>query len=113
MALHILNCSIDAPDSQPDYIAEDLSYNDIESVSELILEQFLGFGNVIAEHEEHDSEEGYSFEFNKLFLFYQTSQIKVQFSHIRIIEKNISISKYYNISYLQFHPEIASPPPQV
>lgn len=112
MALHILNCSIDTPDAQPDSIPENLSYNDIESISELVLEQMLGFENAIAEHDEHDTEDGGSFEIAKILLYYQPS---IEFSIKRTLyfpyPKTIPLN-YEDIFATQFHPEIVSPPPQ-
>ncbi|TAG20420.1 MAG: hypothetical protein EAZ32_09400 [Cytophagia bacterium] len=112
MALHILNCSIDTPDAQPDSIPENLAYNDIESISELVLEQILGFENAIAEHEEHDTEDGGSISIAKILLYFQPS---IEFSLIHL--NTVSFSEFIPLNYedifaTQFHPEIVSPPPQ-
>jgi hypothetical protein len=58
MALHIFNFSIDTPDNFSDQVPEDLSINDIESISELVLEKFLGIYNACPEHDEQDPEDG-------------------------------------------------------
>jgi hypothetical protein len=112
MALHILNCSIDTPDAQPDYIAEDLSYNDIESITELILENILGIENAITEHDESDTEEGYSFQMAKIFLYLHSSPVFLTSNTIEFTDLELSDSRYKDIHYSQFHPEIVSPPPQ-
>lgn len=71
LALFIFNFSIDAPDAFGDAVPEDLSYNDIESITELILEDVLGIYNAFPEHEENDPEdEGgrckkFDFKFNQ------------------------------------------------
>lgn len=57
LVLVLLNISVDVPDSNPNYCAEDLSYNDQESIIELVLEKLLGFENAIMEMEDQDSEE--------------------------------------------------------
>ncbi len=67
LAVHIFNFSIDSRDAQPDNIAEDLSYNDIESFHEFLLENIFGLTDAIAEHDEHDSSDGSSFELKKIF----------------------------------------------
>jgi hypothetical protein len=112
MALHILNCSIDTPDAQPDSIPENLSYNDIESISELVLEQILGFENAIAEHDEHDTEDGSSIEIAKIVLYYQPYidfSIKQKF----YFPYSKTLPLHYEDSFIiQFHPEIVAPPPQ-
>ncbi|MCU0341591.1 MAG: hypothetical protein MUE30_17070 [Spirosomaceae bacterium] len=113
MALHILNCSIDAPDARPDYIAEDLSYNDIESISELVLEQILGFDNAVAEHDEHDNEEGLSFEIAKLVLYFQVNYIFLPIKTVFQYESRLVKLPYRNVCFLQFQPDIVSPPPQL
>jgi hypothetical protein len=64
----MFNYSIDAPDLYGDDISEDLSYNDIESITELVLEVFIGIENAVPEHDEDDSEDGSNFskKFNAL-----------------------------------------------
>src|SRR6218665_261079 len=61
MALWILNYSIDIPDPQSDAVKEDLSYNDVESVVELIFEEALGWTNFIPESDEDDPEDSGGF----------------------------------------------------
>lgn len=65
MALYLFNFSIDSRDAYSDAVAEDLSVNDIESVYEFLTEGVLGVENAVEEHDEHDQEEGGSFEFKK------------------------------------------------
>lgn len=55
MAFYLLNMSVDAPDKYAHYIAEDLSFNDQESILEIIIEQVMGFENAIMEHDDHDA----------------------------------------------------------
>lgn len=57
MALYLLNISVDSPDPYPEHIPEDLSFNDQESIVEIIVEKVLGFENAIEEYDDHDSEE--------------------------------------------------------
>jgi hypothetical protein len=57
MALLIFNYSIDVPDAFGDEVAEDLSFNDIESIAELVLENVLGVYDAIPEHDENDLED--------------------------------------------------------
>lgn len=75
LALHILNISIDAPDRHADYYAEDLSYNDIESIVEFILESVLGIDNAIAEYDEAD--ESGAIKINKNIDFFFESGISL------------------------------------
>src|SRR5215211_2214802 len=71
LAMHILNLSIDAPDIRPDYIPEDLSYNDIESMTEFVLEDVFDIANAMSEQDEHDDQDGNSMETKKL-LYHHT-----------------------------------------
>jgi len=73
LALFIFNFSIDTPDVFGDDVAEDLSFNDIESITELVLEDILGIYNACPEHDENDlDDEGgfckkFDFKFNQNF----------------------------------------------
>lgn len=57
MGLYLLNISVDTADPYPVYIAEDLSFNDQESVIELVVEKFLGYENAIEEYDDGDTED--------------------------------------------------------
>ncbi|TQO38560.1 hypothetical protein GQ41_3211 [Arenibacter algicola] len=57
MGLYLLNISVDTPDPNPNYIPEDLSFNDQESIIEIVVEQFLGYDNAFEEYDDHDTEE--------------------------------------------------------
>lgn len=56
MSFYLLNISVDVADPNPQHIAEDLTYNDQESIIELFVEQVLGYENAINEYDEHDHE---------------------------------------------------------
>jgi len=60
MGLYMLNISVDAADPNPNHIPEDLSFNDQESIIEIIVEQVLGYEDAIKEYDDNDSE-----DFNK------------------------------------------------
>jgi hypothetical protein len=114
MAVHILNCSVDAPDPQPDYIPEDLTYNDIESIVEWVLEDVLNIENAIPEHDEDDNEEGFSLEMKKIVWFPPVFEGKFKFAPPLTKDE---ISKNLNLYYLahlrsQFCREVTTPPPQ-
>ena len=111
MALHILNCSIDAPDRYAEQFPEDLNVNDIESFSELILENFLLIDNAVAEHDEHDNADGMSFEINKLLLFVHAFPC-LKTSEVLIAKELIVLPIYKNWLMGQFHPDQVAPPPK-
>jgi hypothetical protein len=75
MAFFIFNFSIDVPDSFGDIVPENLNINDIESITELVLEDVLGIYNAVPEHDENDldDEGGFckkvDFQFNQNLSF--------------------------------------------
>ena len=111
LAFHIFNFSVDTPDAQSDYVPEDLTYNDMESVVEIVLENVFDIQNAIAEHDENDTEEGNSFTIKKDFSFHNRSKVE----KINIFDNglHITISTDYKEQFSsQFHPEIVPPPPK-
>src|SRR5690606_19106034 len=56
MALYLLNISVDTVDAYPNRAAEDLSFNDQESIVEIVVEKVLGFEDAIEEHDDPDTE---------------------------------------------------------
>ncbi|MFD2100792.1 hypothetical protein [Flagellimonas iocasae] len=73
MGLFLLNISVDSVDPNPDYIPEDLSFNDQESIIEIVVEKILGFENAFEEYDDPDSEDHNkknNVKVNLLVLFY-------------------------------------------
>ena len=58
MGIHFLNLSIDPPDAQPYWVAEDLSVNETETLIEMVLENVLNFADSFPEHEDHNDHHG-------------------------------------------------------
>jgi hypothetical protein len=111
MAVHIFNFSVDTPDAQPDYVPEDLTFNDMESVVEIILEKVLNIENAIAEYDEKDTADGSSFEIKKPFSFFLQTNIKIdQVFHNK--QTVVVQTNYVEQFSSQFHPEIVPPPPK-
>lgn len=69
LSVYLFNFSVDSKDALPDYVEEDLSYNDIESVYEIVAETIFGIDNAVSEYDEHDLEEGESVDIGD-FTFY-------------------------------------------
>lgn len=57
LGLYFLNISVDSPDPLPNKVPEDLSFNDQESIVELIVEKVLGFEDLISEVDDPDPED--------------------------------------------------------
>jgi hypothetical protein len=68
LAFHIFNLSVDTKDVEPDYVPEDLSINDQETIVELILEKIIGIDDAIQEQDEPDQEDGGVLDFKKINL---------------------------------------------
>jgi hypothetical protein len=56
-ALHIFNISVDPPDANPEWVPEDLSINEMESITEIIFEQVLHVDNAFPEFDDHDNDD--------------------------------------------------------
>lgn len=57
MAFYLLNISVDTRDFQNNAIPEDLSFNDQESIVELLVERVLGYEDAFIEYDDLDPEE--------------------------------------------------------
>ena len=57
MGLLLLNISVDTADPNPNHIPEDLSFNDQESIIEILFEKVLGYKEAFKEYDDNDSQE--------------------------------------------------------
>lgn len=113
IALHILNFSIDAPDVIDRNIAEDLSYNEIESFTELITENILGIENAFSETDEKGDEQTEFFKkYSEITFYFISSKDKMINDSLKSI-KNRSTSNLYSTPYCStIYISIFSPPPE-
>jgi len=108
MALHVFNLSIDTRDAHPDCVPEDLSINDQETVFEFIMESVLGYENAVAEHDEQDSEDGGTLDFNKIKIYFAPSG-KIEITHTETVQKVFTEPR----SFFSDHTaDPTSPPPK-
>jgi hypothetical protein len=108
LAVHFFNLSIDSRDREPDFAKEDLSINDIESISEYLTEIVFGFDDIFAEHDEADGH-GESIDFNKI-LFSSQGLYAVMSVNYKTISLKYFIQNTGNFSIRAR--EITSPPPK-
>lgn len=107
-AVVILNMSVDAPDLHDNSIPEDLSYNDIESVVEWMLEDVFAISDAIPEHDDNDSSDPTKLD-KKVELFYENISLNISaptnadYNHIR----NFEDQRLYSQSALD---ELIQPP---
>lgn len=111
MGLYMLNISVDAVDSKPNNIPEDLSINDQESIIEIIVEQVLGYEDAIKEYDDNDSE-----DFNK------KTNLKIELIVQFIVDSSIkeSIIKTTKLKFPDYNTvlkicfqNLDTPPPKV
>ena len=111
MGLYLLNISVDTPDPEPEYIPEDLSFNDQESIIEIIVEKVLGFEDAIKEYDDHDTE-----DHNK------KKNVQIDLSVYELVADKIDKNQFferkelfsdYEARLTKGFNEIVSPPPKV
>lgn len=114
MALWVLNLSVDSPD---DYMGassygapfgeENLAVNDIESITELVVEQVLEYPDAIPEHDEADEESGLQKLLSDWYFF-------PVFSLEFIVETELlqKLAVFDPFLYAGFWPDIVPPPPK-
>ncbi|MEQ8471521.1 MAG: hypothetical protein RIC35_10060 [Marinoscillum sp.] len=110
MAAYVLNFSVDAPDAQTDHVAEDLSINDMESVAEIVLEEWMEIEDAIPEHDESDANDS-TMTFKKSFDFF-CMEFKKEPAYISDFLSNNGFLAYQKNFYQQFFPEFTPPPPK-
>lgn len=71
MGLYLLNISVDAPDLTPIDKPEDLSFNDQESIIEIVVEQVLGYEDAIKEYDDNDTKDHNKKKNTSIDLLYQ------------------------------------------
>ena len=111
LSVNILNCSIDSPDRLPFNISEDLSYNDMESILEIVMEKVLDCDNCFVEYDENDESESEQFSFLEDIDFYSAFDLHpIQFTDVDTLP--IKHAGYKETYSSQFHPELVPPPPK-
>lgn len=103
MGLYLLNISVDAPDCYIDGIPEDLSYNDQESLLEMIVEQVLGFEDAFKEyddidhqdHSKNNKKQNIDFNYQNILSFninQQTELSNLKFDYYQFIYNNVFLN---------------------
>ncbi len=111
MALYFLNISVDTTDRHPNFIPENLSINDQESIIEIVVEKVLGYEDAIKEYDDHDEEDHtYKANFKIDILNLQSFTDDSTLAFVEIISK-----KYpsHSFSLTNGHYKLKTPPPKV
>jgi hypothetical protein len=112
MAFYLLNISVDTPYLFQNKQPANLTFNDQESIIEVLFEKVLGFENAIPENDDADTEQkkalkkGYSID--KFVVHFWELKTKISFTNLR---KNVIFQDQtaFKKPYLEIH----SPPPEV
>lgn len=111
MGLYFLNISVDTVDANPSHIAEDLSFNDQESIVEIVVEKIMGFENAIEEQDDPDTES-----------HTKKSNFSVDFFPVQTLIKNQTEPISFHLKNTCHHPhshacmghyQLNNPPPEV
>jgi len=112
MALHIFNCSVDAPDMQLNAMAESETHNDMESIVEIVLEKVLHFENAIPEHDESDDEGKGTNDFKKDYKLLAFIPVKNEPTDLSENPQLLHVSFSYCFEE-QYIPGDLTPPPKI
>lgn len=108
-ALHILNMSIDPKDPEPDSVPEDLTVNDIESITEFVAEVLLGIRNAFPEHDERDADGPGTIDFCKIFFIRSQAGYPVSVPFITLRTQFFDCPEKH---YSPVAPDVVAPPPK-
>tara|TARA_R100001015_G_C4561253_1_gene121068 strand:+ start:116 stop:451 length:336 start_codon:yes stop_codon:yes gene_type:complete len=111
MAVYLLNISIDPADPNPENIPEDLSFNDQESIIEVVVEKFLGFEDAIKEYDDNDSDDNQNKKQFKVDILTSNSGI----DQSGLNDPSLKVQYYPNQEFRLVNGffEVDSPPPKV
>lgn len=112
MALLLLNCSVDTTGLFADSVeTKQLIANDQESIIEIVVEQFLGFDNVIPESFDDDMDQKANLKKAKVIDVFILPNFSIANDFIASENKKIKINIDHN-QWDKFHFKIPSPPPE-
>ena len=111
MGLYMLNISVDATDPKPEYIPEDLSINDQESIIEIIVEKILGYEDAIKEYDDNDTEDHSRKSNLKIeFIAQCMADSSIKKSIIKVTKQNFPDYDTFLVNGFQ---KLYTPPPKV
>lgn len=111
MGIYLLNISVDTSDPTPNHVPENLSFNDQESILEILIEKVLGFEDAFKEYDDNDAEDYNSNTLLKVTFIAQKNNEKVLKNIFFQILKPSFSDKNSFINF-GFH-QIDTPPPKV
>ena len=113
MALHILNFSIDAPDNTASDVAEDLSFNEIESFTEWFAEDVLNIEDAFSESDEQgDEESGFIKKIVDIKFYQVVFDDEILTPSLKNIKNNSNLVNYSKPFCSTIYISVFSPPPE-
>lgn len=110
LALNFFNLSIDTKDINPEFIPENLSINDQESLLEVIAEQILGIENAFQEFDEPDQNDITKKTLTDIELFAnKTLNLSLSLTAIEHQNNNFGYLDKFSLGESQ----LFSPPPEI
>lgn len=111
MGFYFLNISVDSNDLNPQYIPEDLSINDQESIVEIVVEQVLGYEDAIKEYDDNDTEDHNNQSNVKIDIITQNS-VDSNFYYLFTTSKEQKFL-HYNACLVSGFQRLITPPPKL
>lgn len=109
LAFHFFNISADTDDMHPYGSPEDLEFNDMESVAEILLEVFLEITDAIPESDEHDNENG-RVSLDAVSTFEMPEKVAPSIKNYKLSE--LCYTSYMKGMFSQFNSEFTPPSPK-
>jgi hypothetical protein len=113
LAFQIFNCTIDAPDLTPPGAPEDLTYNEMESITEFVVEIVFGLEDFFKETDDHDNAEEQLLKLKTSIDYFPPPQRQeiIPINSAATLRKSLKIPDY-KIGH-QFLDEPNAPPPWI
>jgi hypothetical protein len=112
MSIYLLNCFVDSPDAQPHHFPEDLTYNDPESIIEIVVEKVLGFENAIPEYDDNDSNQDFAAKSTFFIDFFVVPNSPISINKKYLYLKKGKLAEQNSILPTPYF-EIHTPPPDI
>jgi hypothetical protein len=105
---HVVNSSVDAPDVFPDWIPENIAYNEIESITEWVVDVVIFGKNKVQEYDDNDNAKKKNSTLKKHIDFID---IIIKYCHSLSVN-NIAIGYFTHNTPCSYNRDIHSPPPE-
>ncbi len=112
MTVLFINTSIDPVDPEGDWVPEDLSVNEMETITEFVMEKVLGIDDCFQEKDDDDPDNSTGVHIVKDFSQYVHVQYAIVLNPVELAE-TCPMPDYFKRFNSQFISEINAPPPKL